>query len=354
MDKIKILIVSPCQGGYGGIEAFVLAVAAAVRRDPEFDVRICLKRTNGAKFQPNLKTMLKGEDVIVCDRADSDLVNAIRWADLVHLLKVPPDVVVLAKFFRKPLALTIPHYMRGGLSARRILWRIGAKLADERWYNSQFVWDTWEPNQKRPNSRKVPAVSDLAEGWTAPEQRHGFVFVSRWIANKGIDTLVDAYAMANLDREKWPLVMMGDGPLRSLLEYAIKKRQIEGIQILGFVDEATKTTQIQNARWMVVAPNTNEHLGLTAMEARHLGVPCIITRIGGLPEAGGKQALVCEPDDPKALATLLEQTARMSEVEYAERAERTREELATQLEPIEFYAQSYRRILHRDSVHQPK
>ena len=33
----------------------------------------------------------------------------------------------------------------------------------------------------------------------------------------------------------------------------------------------------------------------------------------------------------------------MSEAEYAERAQRTRDELATELEPMEFYAQAYRR-----------
>ncbi len=44
------------------------------------------------------------------------------------------------------------------------------------------------------------------------------------------------------------------------------------------------------------------------------------------------------------LAKLLEQAAAMSEAEYGERATRTREELATELEPIEFYANSYRRL----------
>ena len=34
----------------------------------------------------------------------------------------------------------------------------------------------------------------------------------------------------------------------------------------------------------------------------------------------------------------------MSEAEYAERATRTREELASELEPIEFYAREFRRI----------
>jgi glycosyltransferase involved in cell wall biosynthesis len=107
---------------------------------------------------------------------------------------------------------------------------------------------------------------------------------------------------------------------------------------------------MKTARWVVVPPNTREDFGLTAVEARHLGVPCIITRDGGLPEAGGRQALICEPNDVTGLARLLEQAAQMGEAEYAERAQRTRAELATELEPMEFYARTYRRILQGESV----
>jgi hypothetical protein len=69
-----------------------------------------------------------------------------------------------------------------------------------------------------------------------------------------------------------------------------------------------------------------------------------------LPEAGGQQALICEPGDVTGLAKLLEQAAQMSEAEYAERGQRTREELATELEPMEFYARAYRRILQGEPV----
>ena len=345
MSSTRVVIVSPCQGAYGGIEAFVFAVADAIRREPDMEVRICLKRVENFALQPGLKEMARGEDVIYTDRgADRDLLEAIKWADVVHLQNAPPDVAFFAKLYRKPLVMTIHNYMAKPLTLHRLLWRISAMAATERWYNSQFVWDTWEPRRKRRGSRKVPTVSKLPEGWRPPEQRRGFAFIGRWIANKGVDTLVDAYAQANLDREKWPLVLMGDGPLRSLLEYAIEKRQISGVRVLGFIDEATKTTEIQNARWMVVPPNTKEDFGLTAIEARHLGVPCIITRDGGLPEAGGRQSLVCEPNDPVALARLLEQASAMSEAEYAERATRTRDELATELEPMEFYPRAFRRI----------
>jgi glycosyltransferase involved in cell wall biosynthesis len=252
---------------------------------------------------------------------------------------------VLAKLKRKRLVLTIHNYMRREWSLHRLLWRAGARFADARWYNSQFVWETWEPHRKRHGSRKIPTTSKLPEGWTAPNERRGFVFIGRWIANKGIDTLVDAYAVADLDRDAWPLILMGDGPLRGSIESRIGAKSITGIEITGFVNEATKARIVQNAGWAVVPPNTNEDFGLTAIEARNLGVPCIITRDGGLPEAGGKQALVCEPGDVEGLARLLEQAAKMPDAEYALRAERTHAELADELVPITFYADAYRRIL---------
>lgn len=348
---MKLLLISPCNGGYGGIEAFVFAVAEAARREPDFDVRVRLKRTKDFVLQPQLKQIVKREpDTDFCDRAGGELAAEVRWADLVHLQNASPDVVFLAKLRGKPLVLTIHNYMARSWSLHRLLWRVAAKLADARWYNSQFVWNTWEPHKKSPRSRKVPTVSKLPTGWTSPEERRGFAFISRWIANKGADTLIDAYALAQIDRTEWPLVMMGEGPMRPLIEYAIRKRNIAGVEVLGFVDETTKAEKIGRARWLVVPPNTNEDFGLTALEARSVGVPCIITRDGGLPEAGGKQALVCEPGNPAALARLLEEAAAMPESEYEQRAIRTRDELAQELEPMEFYARAYRQVLRGEPV----
>lgn len=342
-------MVSPCQGTYGGIEAFVLAVADAVRREPDFDVRVCFKKVRGFALHPNLANMLRHESVMFVDRAGRELADAIRWADIVHLQNASPDVVALAKFYGKRVVLTIHNYMGRELSLHRLLWRVSARWADARWYNSNFVWNTWE-SRKRRGSRKVPTTSKLPQGWTPPGERQGFVFIGRWIANKGIETLVDAYTQANLDRAVWPLLLMGDGPLRPAIQAKIDSQQIGGISVEGFVDETTKAKRMQKARWVVVPPNTHEDFGLTAVEARNLGVPCLITRDGGLPEAGGRQALVCEPGDARGLANLLEQASRMNEIEYAERATRTREELAHELEPMDFYAGAYRRILRGESV----
>ena len=336
---------SPCQGAYGGIEAFVLAVAEAVEREPDFSVKLCFKKVRGFALHPSLAIMLRHKAVMFVDRAGRQLAEAIKWSDIVHLQNASPDVVFLAKFFRKPIVLTIHNYLPATWTPHRLLWRMSAPLANERWYNSNFVWKTWEPHHRRPGSRKVPTTSALPDGSVPPEERRGFVFVGRWIANKGIETLINAYAQADLDRETWPLTLMGDGPLRSSIEAQLQSHPIRGIRVTGFVNEAEKTKQMQNARWAVVPPNTNEDFGLTAIEARSLGVPCIVTRDGGLPEAAGRQALICEPNNPVALARLLERAAQMSAEEYSARAQRTKEELSTEMEPIDFYAQAYRRIL---------
>lgn len=345
LSRTKLLLVSPCQGTYGGIEAFVLALADTVQREPDFQIKICFKKVNGFSLHPSFAEMLRGQPVAFVDRAGHDLAELVRWADIIHLQNASPDVVFLAKLFRKPLVLTIHNYMPHELNAHRILWKISARLANERWYNSDFVWKTWEGEHPRPGSRKILTTSRLPEGPVPPDQRKGFVFAGRWIANKGLETLVDAYAQADLNREEWPLTLIGDGPLRPGIEAKVQKHGLTGVSLPGFVDDATKADYMRKARWMVVPPHTNEDLGLTALEARNLGVPCIITRDGGLPEAAGAQALVCEPRNPTSLARLLEQAAAMTADEYQRRAEATKRELADQMVPLTFYPESYRRIV---------
>ncbi|HEY4284828.1 MAG TPA: glycosyltransferase family 4 protein [Chthoniobacterales bacterium] len=350
MRQIKLLLVSPCQGSYGGIEAFLLALADVIRRQPDFALKICFKRVRGFSLRPSLAAMLHDQPITFVERAGKQLADAIRWADVIHLQNASPDVVFLAKLFGKKIVLTIHNYMPRQLNAHRLLWRMSARLADARWYNSNFVLRTWEGENPLQGSRRIMTTSRLPEGCTPPGKRRGFVFVGRWIANKGIETLVEAYAKAEIDREAWPLTLIGVGPLRASVEALVKNRGLTAVQMPGFVDDVAKAELMRNARWIVVPPHTNEDLGLTALEGRNLGVPCIITRDGGLPEAGGTQALMCDPGDVTGLARLLERAAEMGANEYAVRAEKTKVELADEMTPLEFYPESYRRILSGESL----
>lgn len=340
---MKLLIISPSQGVYGGIEAFVIALASAVGAWPEIELQVCFKLVQKFELKDDLKSAAL---VLPCPvhylrSGDSGLLKLIRWADIVHGQNTSPDIIFPARFLRKKLVLTIHNWRNRKWEIRSLLWGIGARLAHRRWYNSRFVWDTWEPEEKLPTSDCVPTVCRFPEAWCPPTERKGFLFVGRWIENKGIDDLVIAYSRSQLDPAQWPLTLIGDGPLRPKILSLITSYGVRGVELPGFIDDRQKANRLASARWLVAPARTREDLGLTPIEARSVGVPAIVTRDGGLPESAGDAALIVEPGNIDELTAALRRAAAMSETEYGERAERGRATLKTFLRPMEFYRQAY-------------
>ena len=344
MNPLRIVIISPSFGTYGGIEAFVLAVAKFLRAEPGMVVRVVWKKAAGFQSTELLERRCResGIESFIVERASAALWRHIAWADVVHAQNAPPDVVGFARLQGKPLALTIHNYFRSG-TWHSFFWKRMARWAQVRWYNSDFVWSTWEP-ARLPGSRRVPTVSELPSGTLPPAARRGFVFISRWIANKGLEILVEAYARSGLSPSEWPLRLMGDGPLRPRVLALIAQVGGSGIDLPGFVTEEEKAAALRSAKWLVVPPHTREDMGITPLEARSVGVPVIATRDGGLPEAAGDAALLCRPGDVDDLKRCLLEAASMSEAEYAQRSRRAQESLADFLVPLSFYPQAYRRL----------
>jgi len=346
-SRMKVAIVSPCFGVLGGIETFICALARELHATPGVEVTLCLKKVKTFKADCLLEKAARdtGANVVFVERASRELAAVIRNADIVHCQNPCSDVVALAKFFGKKLVLTMHSQRVRKFRPREILRLIAWHVADRRWYNSEFCWNTWDPRRAKHSSARLPVISNLPTGVVPMAERRGFVFVARWIANKGIDILVDAYALAKLDRRRWPLILMGDGPLRPGIEAKIRDEKIEGIEILGYVAEEKRNDTIRHAMWMVTPPNTKEDLGLTPMEARNVAVPVIITRDGGLPEAGGRHALMCEPGNVGELKSLLEKAAGMDIGEYERLCEATHKELLEYLQPLSVYCEQYRDVI---------
>jgi glycosyltransferase involved in cell wall biosynthesis len=330
------------------MEAFVIALASAACAWPGFEVQVCFKLVQNRELKNDLKNAaatLKCP-VHIVSSGDFKLTRLIRWADLVHGQNTSPDIIFPAWLMRKKLVLTIHNWRQKKFGARALAWKMGAKLAHRRWYNSRFVWDTWEPHRKSKHSDCVPTVSRLPETWCPPANRKGFLFMGRWIENKGIEELITAYARAALDPLQWPLMVIGDGPLRPKVEALIKSLGVKGVVLPGFLDDQTKAKRLASARWLVAPAKTREDLGLTPIEARSVGVPVIVTRDGGLPEAGGADALIVEPGNIEELTGALKRAATMSDQEYGERGGRGRETLKTYLRPMEFYRDAYLALDH--------
>ena len=349
-------MVAPCLGKFGGIEAFCLALAEDLLSK---DASVTILRKKVAGFAPNgsiedaetetLDALPKQQAArfvsAYIPRLSLRLLGEIRTAHLVHVHNSLFEAISISKLFGKPCVATIYNWRRRNLSARNLAWSIAAALADRRWYISEFVWDSWEPNQRRSGSARLPVVSRMPTGHHPPEKRRGFLFIGRWIPNKGLQILLQAYASLDIDPDEWPLTLVGDGPLRPEVEHFLRDHQLPGVRLAGFVSDDERHRLTREAKWMVTPPHTNEDLGLTPLEARTVGVPCIVSEDGGLKETGGPHALRCRPGDVADLSRVLLQAVRMNQEEYLRHADLAKEGLKDYVRPLDDYAQEYLRIL---------
>ncbi|MFD2826840.1 glycosyltransferase family 4 protein [Leeuwenhoekiella polynyae] len=336
----KLLIIGPTHGVYGGMEAFMITIAEAASNWSEYEVRLCFKLVKNAHAESHLiEAASKGcKHVDFVDRGSLRLIKIISWADILHVQNTPPDVIFTAKLLSKKIILTIHNWRRTDNNIHTILWGYAAKLADKRWYNSHFVWNTWEPNVKLRTSDAFPTVSKLPDGFCAPSDRSGFIFLGRWIENKGIEEILKAYALATFDKHRHPLTLLGDGPLRTQVNELIYELGLEeNVRMPGFVSAATKEKLLASSKWLLAPAKTKEDLGLTPIEARNIGVPAIVTRDGGLPEAGGAAALVAEPGDVNSLLRCMSEAAAMNDEDYKLRADLAKSSLQDFLKPLDFY-----------------
>jgi len=340
----KLLVVGSTLGCFGGMEAFMITVADAAGKWPEFEVRLCFKLVSGQREESNLVAAANAvcSDVSFVKSNSKQLFRLIRWADVLHVQNTPPDVIFLAKAMSKKIFLTVHNWRRTDLGLHSFLWKFSVKLAHRRWFNSKFVWETWEPGKKSKRSDAFPTVSNLPEGWNPPESRKGFLFIGRWINNKGIEELLKAYAQNKFNTEQWPLTILGDGPLRPVVEKLITDLGLDQVITPGFVDVDTKKNYLASAKWLLAPANTLEDLGLTPIEARSVGVPSIVTRDGGLPEAGGPSAIVAEPGNVNDLANCMKLASEMKESDYLTRANLAKSSLQDFLRPLDFYREAYK------------
>ncbi|MFD2573297.1 glycosyltransferase [Spirosoma soli] len=341
--KKNLLIIGSSQGVYGGIEAYMIALAEAASAWEEFNVKLCFKIVKGAEPVENLVKSAEAicKDVYFVKRGSKELVKLLAWADVMHVQNMPPDIVFPARLMAKKVFLTVHNRRLSEFNLHNLIWRFSIQFADRRWYNSNFVWGTWEAGKKSSKSDCVPTVCRLPTSWCPPEKRKGFLFVGRWIENKGIQEILKAYALNGFDSKEHPLTLLGDGPLKPVVLSLINELNLKNVIMPGFVDDAQKQKYMSSTRWLLAPARTQEDLGLTPIEARNVGVPSIVTRDGGLPEAGGQASLIAEPGNVEDLARCMRIAVAMTEEEYQNRGKLAKETLVNFLKPMDFYRQAY-------------
>ncbi len=158
-------------------------------------------------------------------------------------------------------------------------------------------------SQIRPLLRRVPLGvvphgADMAPMPAVLPRERWLLLFGRLFAYKGVDTALDAFRLLPERMSDVKLIVAGRGPLAELA------RDRPGVELREeYIVESDLEALLQAVR-LVLLPYkdaTQSGVGLLAV-AR--GVPCVVSRAGGLPELVEDLApgLVVPPDDPASLA----------------------------------------------------
>jgi glycosyltransferase involved in cell wall biosynthesis len=166
---------------------------------------------------------------------------------------------------------------------------------------SLYVQAGWEPERLvvKANTAPEPGLMRTGAG-------RGFVALSRFSPEKGLDTLLDAWRIAQIDE---PLTLIGAGDLERDLR--TRAANLPNVRFTGQLSHRDALEQLTTARALVVPSRWFEVFPRIVVEAYALGVPVIASRLGSLADVveDGVTGVHFETDSPEALAASLRRLA---------------------------------------------
>lgn len=124
-------------------------------------------------------------------------------------------------------------------------------------------------------------------------------------SHKRFSDLIHATKALVSDFPNLRLVILGEGPDRSALEALVGKLALsKSVFFLGHMEEPRETIEALDIFALV---SSGEAFGLALAEAAMAGVPCVATRVGGMPYIldYGNAGLLVGPDSPEELVVAL-------------------------------------------------
>jgi glycosyltransferase involved in cell wall biosynthesis len=106
------------------------------------------------------------------------------------------------------------------------------------------------------------------------------IFVGRLSPEKGVSTLLAAWELLRL---RVPLVIVGDGPLRALLEDRCRKMKLSAVKFTGGLTKLQTRNAIRRAAFLI-APSLWYEGPMTIFEAFACGTPVLCSYLGAMQE----------------------------------------------------------------------
>lgn len=148
------------------------------------------------------------------------------------------------------------------------------------------------------------------------------VGVGRLVPVKDWPTLISACGLLNRDGKAPICCLVGDGPLRSVLQKQIDQLNLQCQVLLQGSQPQTALADWYRAADLVVLPSLSEGVPNVLLEAIASGTPWVATRVGGVPEiADSKWHRLVTPQQPGELAAAIRQCLEVDKSTHRPRVE---------------------------------
>jgi glycosyltransferase involved in cell wall biosynthesis len=154
-----------------------------------------------------------------------------------------------------------------------------------------------------PNGVKVPAITNTSE-FKKPSK---LLFVGRLSKQKGLDVFLQALSQLAKQGFDFSCRIIGDGPeSKTLKESVISLNLSQQITFLGRLTNELAQAEMLTAHYFIL-PSRYEGMSNAALEALACGLPCVLTRCGGIDNClPNHTAFLCEPNNQPSLQKALE------------------------------------------------
>lgn len=189
-------------------------------------------------------------------------------------------------------------------------------------------------------------ASSLRESPKANE----FVFVGRFVEEKGADIILQAMSLLKREGKTISLKLIGAGPHRSALDAAVERFVLaDQVEFVGRLAQTDLAKSIRHAAAVIMPSLFREPAPLVAVEVSMAGVPIIGSRIGGIPDVveDGKTGLLFEPGNAVELAEKIKKLVEMPNLaaEMGKAAQQRAKQFYSLSSMTKSYIELYRRIL---------
>lgn len=154
-----------------------------------------------------------------------------------------------------------------------------------------FVFSSFNSDEIKARKRTYGATTDSTLS---------LISVGRLEKEKGHLSLLEAMVEMKTKSEKVSLTLVGEGSDRARLERYAQDNRID-VTFLGSVTKREYLFQTVLTNDVFVIPSITEGMPRALLEAMALGMPCVGTRVGGVPEVL-EESSMCPPNESGKLA----------------------------------------------------